>query len=67
MALSSKCPNPNCSSSSFETEIESPKNSNFKLQFIRCSSCGTVVGTQDYYNIGFIVQRIAKKLGVDLS
>ncbi|WP_405604192.1 hypothetical protein [Polaribacter sp. Asnod1-A03] len=67
MAYSSKCPNPECSSSSFECEIETPRNSNFKLQFIRCSSCGTVVGTQDYYNIGFIVQKIARKLGVNLG
>ncbi len=67
MAYSSKCPNSECSSSTFESEIESPKNSNFKLQFIRCASCGTVVGTQDYYNIGFIVQKIAKKLGINLD
>ena len=64
MAFSSKCPS--CTSTSFETAIETPKNSNFKLLFIRCSSCGTVVGVLDYYNIGALLEKLADKLGVDL-
>lgn len=65
MALSSKCPC--CSSTAFESVIETPKNSNFKLQFIRCSSCKTVVGVLDYYNIGAMLENLAKKLGVSLN
>lgn len=64
MAYSSKCPN--CSSTSFETAIEEPSGSNFKLIFIRCSSCGTVVGTMDYYNIGSMLEKIGDKLGINL-
>lgn len=65
MALSSKCPS--CSSTSFETAIETPKESRFKLLFIRCASCGAVVGVLDYYNIGSMLQQLAKKLGFRLD
>ena len=65
MALSSKCPC--CPSTSFEVSIETPKNSNFKLQFIRCSACGVVVGTTEYYNIGAMIEALAIKLGIKLS
>ena len=61
----SKCPS--CTSTSFETSIETPKNSNFKVQFIRCSSCGTVVGVLEYYNIGALLHILAKKLGFNLD
>ena len=65
MALSSQCPK--CSSTVFETVIETPKNSNFKLLFVRCEKCRTVVGVLDYYNIGKLIQSFAKKLNVDLD
>lgn len=64
--MSSKCPNPNCNSTNFETVIETPKDSRFKLQFVRCSGCKTVVGTMDYYNIGSLVYRLAEKLRIKL-
>lgn len=65
MAYSSKCPN--CTSTSFEVALETPKHSNFKLQFIRCSSCGTVVGVLEYYNIGMLLHKLAKKIGFNLD
>lgn len=64
MAYCSKCPK--CEASSFETELETPRGSSFKLLFIRCSSCGTVVGVMDYYNIGAMLEKLGDKLGVDL-
>jgi predicted Zn finger-like uncharacterized protein len=57
----SKCPS--CSSTYFET----PSGSRYKLQFVKCSSCGTVVGVLDYYNIGALLFALAKKLGFDLE
>ncbi len=60
----SKCPQ--CSSTSFEAVEHTPKNSNFKLQFIQCSSCGSVVGVMDYWNIGASLEKIAKKLNMNL-
>lgn len=64
MAISSQCPK--CNSTSFETVIETPKRSNFKLLFIRCEKCGTVVGVLDYYNIGALIHDFAQKLNVKL-
>ncbi|QAA81378.1 hypothetical protein EI546_06390 [Aequorivita sp. H23M31] len=60
----SKCAS--CNSTSFESSIETPKNSRYKLQFIKCASCGAVVGVMDYYNIGALVQKLAKKMGFDI-
>ncbi|MDP2162479.1 MAG: hypothetical protein Q8K02_18505 [Flavobacterium sp.] len=40
----------------------SPSHSNFIIQFVQCSSCGTVVGTMDYFNIGARLSEIEKKI-----
>ncbi|WP_119054998.1 hypothetical protein [Acinetobacter colistiniresistens] len=47
----SKCGS--CGSSTFElVEQDGIRNSNFKLTFVQCSSCGVPIGVMDYYNIG---------------
>lgn len=61
MALSSTCPK--CGSISFEVATVEPNKSNHKLNFVRCSSCGGVVGVLDFYNIGSLLQNLAKELG----
>lgn len=53
-----------CGNSTFEVKENAPKNSNFKIMFIQCTSCGGVVGVMDYFNIGNFVKKIADKLGV---
>jgi hypothetical protein len=53
-----------CGGHYFEVKENSPNGSSFKLMFIQCSSCGGVVGVQEFYNTGALVQRLAKKLGV---
>lgn len=55
---------PKCPGSTFENKLYSPTGSKFKLSFIQCSSCGAVVGVMDYFNIGGLIQALAKKLGV---
>ncbi len=57
---------PKCSSSSFEIKINEPRGSRFKIYFIQCTSCGTVVGTMDYYDTATMLEKIAKKLGFDI-
>jgi predicted nucleic-acid-binding Zn-ribbon protein len=52
-----------CGSTLFETKEVTPRGSNFKLNFVQCSSCGGVVGVLDFYNIGGMLQTLAKKLG----
>ena len=60
----SKCPS--CGGYRFEVQEASPLRAAYKVMFIQCTSCGTVVGTTDYYNIPALLGQIAKKLGVRL-
>lgn len=64
MFSTSKCPN--CQKTGFEVEIEEPKDSKFKLLFVRCQWCKTVVGVLDYYNIGKLLHVLAEKLNVKI-
>lgn len=61
----SKCPK--CDSTFFENVSETPKDSNHKLQFVRCSSCKTVVGVLDSHNISTLILGLAEKLNVPLD
>jgi len=63
--MTSTCPK--CSNTSFEAKEASPRNSEYKLTFIQCSSCGAVVGTIDYVNVPELLERLAKTLEVDLD
>ena len=46
MAIS-KCPR--CEGTRFEMKEANVKDSRFKLTFVQCAACGTVVGVMDYY------------------
>jgi hypothetical protein len=49
----SKCPC--CSGTSFKIEQAAPYRSPFKLNFVQCSACQTVVGVMEYNNIGALI------------
>lgn len=55
-----------CGNHSFEMKENIPKGSEYKLMFVQCSSCGSVVGVTDYYNTATLLERIAKALGMKL-
>lgn len=55
-----------CESNHFELVEYTPQKSRFKLMFVQCGSCGTVVGVLDFYNIGNLIHEFAEKLGVKL-
>ncbi len=50
----------------FEAKEFFPTHSNFKVQFIQCATCGTVVGVMDYWSISNLIIELAKKLGFKL-
>lgn len=51
-----------CGNKLFEL-VEGPvKGSNFKLNFIQCTSCGAVVGVVPYYDPGFQTHQANGKL-----
>ena len=59
-------PCPKCGNHGFELVENAPKGSDYKLMFVQCSSCGTVVGVTDFYNTASLLERIAKALSVKL-
>ncbi len=65
MVSNSKCSN--CQKSGFEISEEEPRGSAFKIMFIRCQWCKTVVGTTEYYNVGSLIHKLAKKLNINLD
>lgn len=56
----SKCAK--CEHGYFEIKENVPSGSNYKLMFVQCSKCGSVVGVLDYYNIGNLVNELKKKV-----
>jgi hypothetical protein len=61
---SSKCPH--CQKTIFEIEEETPAGSSYKLLFVRCKDCKTVVGVLDALNIGATLKKLASKLNITL-
>lgn len=53
---------PKCDSHTFETTVETPTGSHYKLLFVQCAMCGAVVGVMDYYNIGAVLGDIADSI-----
>ena len=51
----SKCPH--CENSSFELKEVSPSNSNFKLYFVQCRSCGAPFGVTEYMNTSAMLEK----------
>jgi predicted nucleic acid-binding Zn-ribbon protein len=43
---------PKCGNGRFKLVTQEPSGSNFKLNFIQCSSCNSPVGVMDYFNTG---------------
>jgi len=52
-----------CGNTEFELKLTVPKASAYKLWFVQCARCGSVVGVIDYVNIGHQVEKIAAKVG----
>ena len=63
--MQSKCPK--CNSTKFEIVEASIQNSKFKQWFIQCASCGCVVGTTEYDNIGALIRRLARKMNINMD
>lgn len=58
----SKCGS--CGSPSFEVKEHTPNHSTFRLLFVQCAKCGVVVGVNEFFNIGAMLDKIARKIGV---
>lgn len=58
---------PKCNDHRFEIVETEPHSSRFKLLFVQCMGCGAVVGVLEYRNIGWLLDKIAAKLGIRLD
>ncbi|HEB36002.1 hypothetical protein LCGC14_1696520 [marine sediment metagenome] len=56
-----------CDNNHFELKEVSPRDSEFILYFVQCTSCGGVIGVIDFYNIGELIHQLAKQLNVSLK
>ena len=56
-----------CDNTRFEVKEVTPRNSNFKLNFVQCVDCGGVIGVIDFHNIGALIHQLAEELNVSLS
>lgn len=56
-----------CERSNFEmVEQGNVRGAKYKIMFIQCSHCGSVVGTTDYYNVPSLLEKVAKRMGFNL-
>jgi hypothetical protein len=60
-----KCPC--CSHTSFELVEIKIATASYRTHAVCCSSCGAVVGVQEFFNIGALIHKLADKLHVRLE
>lgn len=53
---------PKCENHRFEMVEVEPGNWRFKIMFVQCTSCGTVVGTMDYFNLSTLIHELKEKV-----
>ena len=58
---------PKCNGHYFEMKEAEPANALYKVNFIQCSSCGAVVGVIDYFDLGTLIHKLARALGMTLA
>lgn len=60
-----------CNGKFFEMQELSPgknlKGSNYKMQAIICSSCGTIMSVHDWVNVPNMIQKLAEKLNININ
>ncbi len=53
---------PKCGNQSFEMVSGEPGNWRFKIMFVQCASCKTVVGTMDYFNLSTLIHELNERI-----
>jgi uncharacterized Zn finger protein len=53
---------PKCAKDRFQLTVISPAGSAHKIAYHHCASCGTVVGTTPYNDVGTIADELTAKL-----
>lgn len=58
---------PSCKGTTFQVQEMNVLNSNYRLNAINCTGCGTIISVSEFYNIGARLDKLAKKLNVKLD
>ena len=58
---------PKCGNHNFEIQEIKVRDANFRTNAINCSSCGAVIGIQEYFNINVRLCKLAEKLRINLD
>ncbi|WP_434462847.1 hypothetical protein ACMV5L_10355 [Serratia plymuthica] len=58
---------PKCPSRFFEMKETKVTGSSYRLLFVQCSACGAAISVQEYHNLGALIYKLAKKLGLNLD
>jgi len=53
---------PVCQNTTFEVVENTPQGSRYKVMFIQCAKCGSVLGVQPYEYIPLLVHKVQKML-----
>jgi len=53
-----------CGGFTWELYTESPNDSAFKINFIRCSHCKVPIGTMEFFNLHSTIEILQKKIEV---
>lgn len=63
-----------CGNHVFEVQLNESMHSGYKIYFVQCATCGTVVSTADFFSISSMIiqqneaiRRIAAKVGVHVD
>ena len=51
-----------CGGGTFKVVEKEPNGSNYKVNFVQCSSCNTPIGVLDYYNLGTLMKTQEKTI-----
>jgi len=58
---------PKCDGTKFELNLIEPKKARYKMYAINCSSCGAVVSVTDFHDIAARLDKMDKRIGVNLD
>jgi len=58
---------PKCTNTSFELKEITVRNAKYRYMAIQCDVCGAVISTKEYFNIGSLIIRFAKRLNIELE
>lgn len=58
---------PKCGNHTFEIQEIKVRAANFRTNVINCTSCGAIVGVQEFFNVSNLVYKLADRMNLKLD